>query len=115
MTTIQEQYAELLKQGQDEALSALKAWNRTVRRAFGQLPTTGLTSAGQMIDEFYDFRAHVLDAQREFAKQFIATSTTAAEKVRDSITPTAVAAADEAPTARVATAKFATAKTAHQA
>jgi len=89
MATFQEQYAELLKQGQDDALAALKTWNRTIQRAFGQLQTTGLTSAQQVIDEVYDFAAHVLDAQREFAKQLIATSTTAAEKVRDGMAQTA--------------------------
>ena len=47
MATIQEQYAELLKRGQDDALAALKAWNRTVQRAFRQVPTTGPTSASR--------------------------------------------------------------------
>ena len=55
-----------------------------------------------MIDEFYDFAAHVLDAQREFARQFIATTTAAAEKVRDGLAPIAKATTDKARTAKVA-------------
>lgn len=95
MATIQEQYAELLKQGQDDALAALKTWNRTIQRAFGQFETTGLATAEQVINEVYDFAAHVLDAQRELAKRLIATGNTAAERVRDGIAQAAEGAHED--------------------
>jgi hypothetical protein len=107
MANIEERYAELLRRGQDEALAALKRWNRTIRRAFTQLPTTGLTSAEQMIDEAYDYAAHVLDARRKFAKQLMATSAAAVEKARDDL----ARVAEDAP-ATAATVKSATAKAA---
>jgi hypothetical protein len=83
MATIQEQYAELIKQGQDASLAAIESWTRTFQQVFGQLPTSGLISPEQVIDQVYDFAGHVLNAQRDFSKQLLATSTAAAEKVRD--------------------------------
>ena len=88
MTTIQDQYAELIKQSQDASIAAIETWNRTAQQAFGQLPTSGLPSPEQAIDQVYDFAGHVLNAQRDFAKQVLATSTAAAEKVREGVAQT---------------------------
>ena|ERR1700761_3613867 len=92
MATIQDQYAELIKQSQEASLAALESWNRTVQQAFGQLPTASLVSPEQVIDQVYDFAGQVLNAQRDLAKQVIATGTAAVEKVRDGVTQTAQAA-----------------------
>jgi hypothetical protein len=92
MATIQEQYAELIKQGQDAALAALETWNRTLEQAFGQLPVPGRVSPDQVIDQVYGFAGHVLTAQRDFAKQLVATGTAVAETVRDGLSPAAGAA-----------------------
>ena len=59
MATVQEQYAELFKQGQDAALSALQTWNHSIQQAASHLPT-GLPSAEQAIDQFYDFAGQIL-------------------------------------------------------
>ncbi len=85
MATVQEQYTELIKQGQEASLAAIETWTQTVQQAFGQLPTSGLVRPDQVIDRVFDFAGHVLDAQRDFAKQLVATSTAAAEKVRDGV------------------------------
>jgi hypothetical protein len=85
MTTVQEQYAELIKQSQDASIAAIETWNRTIQQAFGQLPTAAPINPEQVIDQVYDFAGQVLSAQRDFAKQVIATGTAAAEKVRDSV------------------------------
>jgi hypothetical protein len=92
MATIQEQYAELIKQGQDAALAALETWNRTLAQAFGQLPVPGRISPDQVIDQVYGFAGHVLDAQRDFAKQVVAAGTDVAEKVREGVSQAAGAA-----------------------
>lgn len=92
MTTIQDQYTELLKQGQDTALSTLKTFNRTFERAFGQLPAAGLTTLGKVVDDVYDFAGQVLDAQRYFARQIITDSAGTAEKVRSAAAQRAKAA-----------------------
>jgi hypothetical protein len=88
MATIQEQYAELIKQSQDSSLAAIETWNRTLQQSFGQLPTSGLVSPDQAIDQVFDFAGHVLNAQRDFAKQLVATSTAAAAKVREGVAQT---------------------------
>ena len=85
MTAIQDQYTELLKQGQDAALAALDAWKKTFQRAASQLPHPGPISPEHVIDQVYDFAGHVLNAQRDFAKQVLATSTAAADKARESV------------------------------
>ena len=85
MATVQEQYAELIKQSQDASIAAIETWNRTIQQAFGQLPTATPINPEQVIDQVYDFAGQVLSAQRDFAKQVIATGTAAAEKVRDSV------------------------------
>jgi TRAP-type mannitol/chloroaromatic compound transport system substrate-binding protein len=86
MATVQEQYAELFKQGQDAALAALQTWNHTIAQAASQFPATGLPSPEQAIDQFYDFAGQILNAQRDLAKHLLATSTAAADKVRDTVT-----------------------------
>ena len=85
MATVQEQYAELIKQSQDASIAAIETWNRTIQQAFGQLPTAAPINPEQVIAQVYDFAGHVLNAQRDFAKQVVATGNAAAEKVRDTV------------------------------
>jgi hypothetical protein len=85
MTTIQEQYSELLKQGQDASRAAIETWTQTFQQAAGQLSGPGLISPDQVIDQVFDFAGRVLDAQRDLAKQLVATSTTMAETARDGV------------------------------
>ena len=89
MATVQEQYAELIKQSQDASIAGLETWNRTFQQAFGQLPTPGFGRPEQVIDQVFDFAGQVLNAQRDFAKQVLATSTAAAAKVREGVAQTA--------------------------
>ena len=89
MATVQEQYAELIKQSQDASIAALETWNRTFQQAFGQLPTPSFGRPEQVIDQVFDFAGQVLNAQRDLAKQVLATSTAAAAKVREGVAQTA--------------------------
>jgi hypothetical protein len=83
MTTAQEQYTEIVKQGQDAVQAALDTWTRTVQDAFGKLPTTPPVKAEEVIDQVFDFAAKLLGAQRDFAKHLVATGTTAVETIRN--------------------------------
>ena len=85
MTTIQEQYSELIKQSQDASRVAIETWTQTFQQAAGQLSGSGLISPNQVIDQVFDFAGQVLNAQRDFAKQLVATSTAMAEKARDGV------------------------------
>jgi hypothetical protein len=85
MTTIQEQYSELIKQGQDASRAAIETWTQTFQQAAGQLSGSGLINPSQVIDQVFDFAGQVLNVQRDFAKQLVATSTAMAEKARDGV------------------------------
>jgi hypothetical protein len=89
MTTIQEQYSELIKQGQDASRAAIETWTQTFQQAAGQLSGSGLISPDQVIDQVFDFAGQVLNAQRDFAKQLVATGTAMAEKARDGVSQAA--------------------------
>jgi hypothetical protein len=89
MTTIQEQYSELIKQSQDASRAAIETWTQTFQQAAGQLSGSGLISPNQVIDQVFDFAGQVLNAQRDFAKQLVATSTAMAEKARDGVSQAA--------------------------
>jgi hypothetical protein len=89
MTTIQEQYSELIKQGQDASRAALETWTQTFQQAAGQLSGSGLIRPDQVIDQVFDFAGQILNAQRDFAKQLVATGTAMAEKARDGVSQAA--------------------------
>ena len=85
MTTIQEQYSELIKQGQDASRVAIETWTQTFQQAAGQLSGSGLIRPDQVIDQVFDFAGQILNAQRDFAKQLVATGAAMAEKARDGV------------------------------
>ena len=89
MTTIQEQYSELIKQGQDASRAALETWTQTFQQAAGQLSGSGLIRPEQVIDQVFDFAGQILNAQRDLAKQLVATGTAMAEKARDGVSQAA--------------------------
>ena len=85
MTTMQEQYSELIKQSQDASRAAIETWTQTFQQAAGQLSGSRLISPDQVIDQVFDFAGQVLNAQRDLAQQLVATSTAIAEKARDGV------------------------------
>jgi hypothetical protein len=91
--TIQDQYTEFAKRGQEAAFAVVDAWTRAVQDSAVQLPSvTTQAAAQQVIDQAYNFAGTVLDIQRSFAKQLVATSASVAEDVANRAT----AAANEA-------------------
>jgi len=90
VTTIQEQYTEIVKQSQEAVLTAVEAWTKTVQDAFGQLPAASVpVDPEQVIDQVFDFAGKLLAAQRDFAKNLVHTSTSVAETLRQSATKAA--------------------------
>jgi hypothetical protein len=83
MTTPQEQYSQAFKQTQDMVTSAFDAWTHAFQQGLGQVPGATVVDAQQVIDQVFDFAAMLLNAQREFAKQLIATSTAAADSLKN--------------------------------
>jgi hypothetical protein len=79
---IQDQYTEFAKRGQEAAYSVVEAWAKTVQETTAQLPSIVTPDgAQQIVDQFFDFSATVIDAQRNLIKQFITTSASVADNV----------------------------------
>jgi hypothetical protein len=83
MSTPQDQYAETFKQTQDTMMAAFNAWTQAFQQGFGQMPGAAPVDPQQVIDQVFDFATMVLNAQRDFAKQLVATSTAAAESLKN--------------------------------
>ena len=82
MANPQEQsYTEMVKQTQAALLAMLETWNRSFQQAFGATPVNS-----ELIDQTYDFADKMvhaqLNAQRQLAKQAVASGTMVAETVR---------------------------------
>jgi hypothetical protein len=83
VTTIQEQYTDIVKQAQEAVLTAVEAWTKTVQDAAGQLPAVPLpVDPNQAIDQAFDFAGKLLAAQRELAKNVVHTTTAVAETLK---------------------------------
>jgi len=78
----QDQYNEAFKQTQDTMLTAVDAWTRAFQQGLSQLPGAAPVDPAQVIDQVFDFAATVLNVQREFAKQLVASSTATADALR---------------------------------
>ena len=82
MTTLQEHYTEIARQGQEASLAVIEAWTRSFQDVAARLPeVTGQFDANQVIDRFYDFAVTVVDVQRDFAKQLVSSTVSVAEDV----------------------------------
>ncbi len=82
MSNPQDQYVESFKQTQDTMKAAFNAWTQAFQQGFGQLPGGVPVDPQQVIDQVFDFATMMLNAQRDFAKQLVATSTAAAESLK---------------------------------
>jgi hypothetical protein len=83
-TNFTDQYAQMVQQSQEAVRAAVDNWTKTVQQAIGQLPATADPFAAPydvntVVDQVFDLAEKVLEAQRDFAKNLIATSTAASE------------------------------------
>ena len=82
MTNPQDQYTQAFKQTQDTMKAAFDSWTHAFQQGLGQVRAPPRSTRKQVIDQVFDFAAMVLNAQREFAKQLVATSTAAAGSLK---------------------------------
>ena len=81
-TTLQDQYAEFAKRGQEASFAVVDAWTRTIQDASVQVPSVSArAAANQVIDQVFDFAGTVLAVQRKFAKDVVSSSADVAEDV----------------------------------
>ncbi len=81
--TSPQQYTDTFKQTQDTMISAFDAWTKAFQQGLGQLPGAGAVDPGQVIDQVFDFATMLLNAQRDFAKQLVATASAATEGLKN--------------------------------
>jgi hypothetical protein len=85
MTSIQEPFLDAMRQSQQAALTAFESWTKTVQQTFGQATsgaTTGTVDPNEVVDQVFDFAEKMLETQRQFAKNLMAASVSAAEAVQ---------------------------------
>jgi len=81
--TSPQQYTETFKQTQDTIVSAFDAWTQAFQQGLGQLPGAGAVDPAQVIDQVFDFATMLLNAQRDFAKQLVATASAATDSLKN--------------------------------
>jgi hypothetical protein len=81
MTNPQAQYTETFKQTQDTMMAAFDALTHAFQQGFTKLPGAVPVDPQQVIDQVFDFATMLLNAQRDFAKQLVATSSAATESL----------------------------------
>jgi hypothetical protein len=95
MSTIQDQYVAIAKQGQDAATAVAEAWTRSIQDSFTKLPTvTGQAAVQQVVDQVFDFASTVIDVQRNLAKQLVSSTATVVEEIAERTTTAANEAGD---------------------
>ena len=80
--TSPQQYTDTFKQTQDAMISAFDAWTRPFS---GPRPAAGRRAVdpSQVINQVFDFATMLLNAQRDFAKQLVATASAATEGLKN--------------------------------
>jgi hypothetical protein len=83
MTIDTAQYTQFFQQGQDAVRNSLETWTNTVKTAAAQVPALASQfDAAAAVDRYFDLNEKVLEAQRDFAKQLLATGAAVAATVK---------------------------------
>jgi len=109
MTTLQDQFTQVARQGQEAITSAMRTWTENFQSMIGggNPAQSGLPSLQQVVDNVFDFAEQLLASQREFTTHLLAAgmegnaaATSRAREVVDSMSAHTMAATD-ATTAKV--------------
>ena len=78
MPTLQEQYLQVVQQGQEAVLEAVSSWTRTVKETTGNVPLMGGanvdTTPTQAVGSAFDFAHKLLSLQHDFVKHLVQRS-----------------------------------------
>ncbi|GAA4981499.1 hypothetical protein [Kineococcus glutinatus] len=81
-TTLQEQYLQVVQQGQDAVLDAVSSWNKTVQDAAGTWPTWPVqVDPAQVVDQVFEFTHKLITLQHQFAKGLVERSSSLTENL----------------------------------
>jgi hypothetical protein len=85
MTSLPEPFLDAMRQSQQAVLSAFESWTKTMQQTFGQATSTTTPESvdvNEIVDQVFDFAEKMLESQRQFAKNLVAVSASAAEAAR---------------------------------
>jgi len=83
--TVPEPFLDAMRQSQQAVLSAFESWTKTMQQTFGQATSTATPESvdvNEIVDQVFDFAEKMLESQRQFAKNLMAVSASAAEAAR---------------------------------
>jgi len=81
-TSLQDQYLDAVRQGQEAWAKVVRAWSDSVQRMWGDASSTTTReapTAEQVIDNVFGFAEELLAAQRDFARWLVQAIAPAAE------------------------------------
>lgn len=79
MTTFQDQYVDVARNGQAATLAVVDAWTKAFQDAAVKLSGTVQTASHEAIDQVFDLAVTLIDVQRNFAQQLASGAATAVE------------------------------------
>jgi hypothetical protein len=79
MTTLQEQYVTLVRQGQEATLGVVDAWTKSFQDAAVNLPHTAQTASREAVNQVFDLAVGLIDIQSNFTKQLTSAAASVVE------------------------------------
>ena len=107
MSTPQDQFTKIAKQGQDAVTGAVRTWADAVQRLSGQ-PGASVPDMTAVVDNAFDLAERLLATQREFTKSVLQAVATSTGNVTEAAATTLDRAAGQGAQAAAGTADTAT-------
>jgi hypothetical protein len=107
MSTLQEQYVTLVRQGQEATLAVVDTWTTPFQDAAVKLPHTAQTASHEAVNEVFDLAVRLIDIQSNVTKQLASAAASVVEDAAGRISRAAAEAGAIADTAERAPKKAA--------
>jgi hypothetical protein len=85
MTTSRDTTSDSTRHGQENYVDLLRVWADTVQKWVGSLPPPDTKMLNQVVDNCFDAAERVLENQREFTKNFVTATASAATRVASAV------------------------------
>ena len=96
MTTAEQEFTNLGRQGHDAFLAGVQSWTSATQRLVSSVPalTAQAPSPAQFAAAWFDYAEQALGAQREIVSTFLQDTTPAVQQALDAVSQSATKAAD---------------------
>lgn len=95
MSTPNDRFNEIARQGQDALAGAVRTWADSVQRLTGQWSERQAPDVSAVVDNVFDFAERLLQTQRDFTKTLLQASTSSAGSVTTATSDTLSRAAEQ--------------------